>query len=306
MCPADISPVVKGQAKTPKAFPFAISADSRFLHYSARILTIGIAMGAFVLSFNALTDLAVAAGISPEFGWLWAASVDGFILIATVAAFVLQNKGKSRYYAWTILILFVLLSIFGNGWHAVLATDAAPSLPTAVAVLITAIPPITLFLSIHLLVLMVQPDQEQKKVIDRYRKRNERLRIIEEKEIERLEEAEVRKGIRDSHASKMITGAPMPLSTQTTVPIPPQISTAPPVLTGITPSSQEPVAQSALVGKNATETILNDVEMTEYLRELLELGKELPSGAAVARMMGKSERTGQNFIKKFKGEVGIL
>ncbi len=305
------------QPKLKQLNPFAISSESRSLHYAARILTVAIAVGAFVLSFNALTSLAEAAGIANALSWVWAASVDGFILIATVATFVLQNKGKSRFYAWSILILFVVISVFGNGWHAVLATTDGFKLPTWAAVVITAIPPATLFLSIHLLILMIQPNEDQRKELDRNRKKSERLKAIEDKEIERLETQELRKEIRESRAAELVSGATY---TATPIAAPPQIIPPQSVVPLASPQPiqqlpanypQSPVPypqpyQSVAETTGGSGVGMSDSQMIEYLEERLALNEDLPTGAAVARMLNKGERTGQNFIKKFKEGRGLI
>lgn len=288
-------------------------SESKALHVSARLLTVLIAVGAFVLSFAALTELAEASGIPRSLSWVWALSVDGFILINTIAAFSLQDKGGSRIYAWIILGLFVLLSIFGNAWHAVLATTDF-TLPLPVAVLVTAIPPLTLFLSIHLLILMVQPSEKQKVEAEKVAKRRERLNAVEEREIEKLEREAKALEIRNSKAANMVYGRP---ATPALPARPAHIQTSLPP-TGVTPAQYPPVAPGeALTGSENTPVpaqqqgsgepaILNENQVREILTDLLERNQKLPTGKEVATWLGKGERTGQNFIKKFKEENGVI
>jgi hypothetical protein len=306
--------------ETKNKSPFALSSDSKVLHVSARILTVFIAVGAFVLSFSALSDLAVASGILPELGWVWALSVDGFIIINTLAAFSLQNKGKSGIYAWSILVLFVILSIFGNAWHAVLTTTDY-KLPLAVSVIITAIPPITLFLSVHLLILMVQPTKEQKLETERLKKKQERLRAIEEREIEKLEKEAVRRQVRESKAAEMIRQPSTPAKPQASTPVPPirqettQIEPAPQGMKASYGETSSPLTRPDTLSVLVDETpnadsekfnrILTESEVFSILVERIANNEKLPSGKTVGEWIGKSERTGQNLVKKFKSEQGL-
>ncbi|TSD94917.1 DUF2637 domain-containing protein [Skermania sp. ID1734] len=57
----------------------------------AATLTLGLGVLAFILSFDALSDLAQVAGIQPSRAWMWPAAVDGGITLATVAIFGLSR-----------------------------------------------------------------------------------------------------------------------------------------------------------------------------------------------------------------------
>lgn len=277
--------------------PFALDSDSKALHVSARLFTVVVALGAFVLSFNALSYLAENAGILPQLSWVWALSVDGFIIINTIAAFSLQNKPRSRAYAWFTLSLFVLLSIFGNAWHAVLATTQA-TLPTAVAVIVTAIPPITLFLSIHLLILMVSPTREQKEDMNRTKKRQARLRTLEEKEIEKLEKDATIKRVRESEAARLIRDV-QPLSSRDTA------------TSSDSQTASQQVQHPTIINSPSSESPeniggLSEEEVIETLTQILNDNEKFPSGKTVGEWLGKSERTGQNLVKKFREDNNLL
>ncbi len=118
-------------------------------------LIVGLASGAFVLSFRALNDLAVASGIDNGIAWIWPLIIDGFIITATIAAFALRGRGaKTTWYPWAALILFAIVSIFGNSLHA---TEQQSTLKVAIwiATLVSAAPAVALLLASHFLVIMI-------------------------------------------------------------------------------------------------------------------------------------------------------
>lgn len=277
--------------KTPGKQPSikALQSDSKVLHYTTRIIVVLVALGAAILSFDALTALATAAGIRPEFAWIWAVVIDGFIMVATFATFALKDRGKSKYYAWTTLGVFVTLSILGNAWHAAIEKTAF-QLPLQVAVIVTAIPPLALFLAIHLLVIMVSPTHEQKIEHKRELERKERLRKIEEKELERLEKEALVREIRAQAAEtkKQVLG------TETT-----EVT---PVMADVTAEPVKLAPTPIQAVSDGTKTTKSETEIIAILKDLQAQGSPLPTGKAIADWLGRSERTGQNFLKKFKEE----
>lgn len=62
----------------------------------AAILTLGLAVLAFVLSFDALKALAVTTGTNADLAWMWPAVVDGGITLATLAIFGLSYSSAAR------------------------------------------------------------------------------------------------------------------------------------------------------------------------------------------------------------------
>ncbi|MFT4188518.1 MAG: DUF2637 domain-containing protein [Aeromicrobium sp.] len=113
-----------------------------------------IAVGAFTLSFDALSDLAVTAGIRVGLAWLLPLIVDGFIVAATLAAVVLRGRAAASIYAWATLVMFAGISVAGNALHAEGAADAT-ALPVTVAAGVSAVPAVALLLASHLLVIVM-------------------------------------------------------------------------------------------------------------------------------------------------------
>ncbi|KQV07061.1 DUF2637 domain-containing protein [Leifsonia sp. Root112D2] len=113
-----------------------------------------LAAGGFTLSFSALDDLAVASGIDHQLAFLWPLIVDGFIVVATAAAFALRSRGPAvTWYPWLALVLFSAISVVGNSIHA--ANAARIGVPVPVATVVSAVPAIALLVATHLLVVIV-------------------------------------------------------------------------------------------------------------------------------------------------------
>jgi len=291
--------------RTPSTAAPAVSSDSKILHSTTRIVVVLVAIGAAILSFNALTALAEASGIRADFSWIWAVVVDGFILVATFAAFALKDRGKSKYYAYSTLGVFVVISIIGNAWHAAIAKQGY-ALPIQAAVIVTAIPPLALFLAIHLLIIMVSPTEEQKEELARQKKRRDRLRAIEEKELERLEKAELIRDLKESQALKIaeeasISPAPKRALAPTVekVPLSTTSNSVTPIITPVPIPAETNYTETAVQPK----ILLTEPEVEAKLLQMVEAGQILPTGKTVAEWLGKSERTGQNLVKKFKATL---
>lgn len=120
--------------------------------------TVVIAAGAFILSFAALTDLAVSAGINPALGWIWPIIIDGLIVAATVAIVALAGHDrKTLAYPWALLVLGAVVSTGANAVHAVLAVEGSNgSVPVVVSAIVAAMPPVVLLAITHLTVVLVQ------------------------------------------------------------------------------------------------------------------------------------------------------
>jgi hypothetical protein len=96
--------------------PSLLRPDNRPLLYAVAAIVAALAAIAFVLSFSALRDLAVAAHVSVERAWLWPLAVDGNIVVNTVAGLLLRPRGRTvSWYPWAALFLFSAVSVLGNG-----------------------------------------------------------------------------------------------------------------------------------------------------------------------------------------------
>ncbi|WP_166998382.1 DUF2637 domain-containing protein [Paramicrobacterium fandaimingii] len=130
---------------------------------SAATGTIGIAAGAFWLSFIALADLAARSGITAGQAWVWPLLVDGLIVVATVAVVAL-DRYRAAWYPWALLIAGALVSVTANAAHALVAADA--TVPGVLASIVAAVPPLVLLASTHLTVVLIRSTSASTPVLD--------------------------------------------------------------------------------------------------------------------------------------------
>lgn len=128
--------------------------------------TVLIAIGAFVLSFAALTDLAERSGIQPNLAWIWPIIIDGMIVAATVAIVALNGfNRRAMIYPWSLLFFGAIVSTAANSTHAILTVDSIVNgVPPLVSALVAAMPPIVLLAITHLTVHMYQKKSEAAKL----------------------------------------------------------------------------------------------------------------------------------------------
>lgn len=124
--------------------------------------TVLIAVGAFVLSFDALTDLAGRSGINDNLAWIWPIIVDGMIVASTVAIVALNGHNRrAMIYPWSLLFFGAIVSTAANSVHAILTVTAEQSdIPPVVSALVAAMPPVVLLAITHLTVHMYQKKAE--------------------------------------------------------------------------------------------------------------------------------------------------
>lgn len=116
---------------------------------SVRIASTGtIAVGglAFSLSFTALSGLASANGVPSSQAWMVPLVIDGGTVVATAATLALT---RNRWFAWVLLILSSMVSVYGNVAHAGAVSG------TVISMVIAAIPPLWLLAATHLTVMLI-------------------------------------------------------------------------------------------------------------------------------------------------------
>lgn len=143
--------------------------------WTAVAATVVIAVGAFVLSFAALTDLAQRSGIDTSLAWIWPIIVDGMIVAATVAIVALNGHDRrAMIYPWSLLFFGAIVSTAANSAHAILTVGRIQSeIPPVVSALVAAMPPVVLLAITHLTVHMYQKRAEV--IQERQRLEEERL-----------------------------------------------------------------------------------------------------------------------------------
>ncbi|MFI6793704.1 DUF2637 domain-containing protein [Nonomuraea sp. NPDC050383] len=121
---------------------------------------IAVVVGAFVLSFDAITAVSEAAHIDRGLSWLMPVSVDGAMTVGTMAALVLKMLEKKTGYAWFVVLTGVIISIACNALHATQSKGAAVDLDGWQQGAVSAIPAVALALSLHLLIILIEAISE--------------------------------------------------------------------------------------------------------------------------------------------------
>lgn len=109
---------------------FSLDADPSYLRISVdadiREIALDITTGAFVLSFAVQRDLARQALIPEHLTWIFPAFVDSAILGSTIAIVIISklnlNKRDRGFYI-ALAVSVVVISIFGNAYHAAIAAQ---------------------------------------------------------------------------------------------------------------------------------------------------------------------------------------
>lgn len=121
----------------------------------ASVGALAVVGAAFTLSFDALRDIATAAHVRPSLAWLYPVAVDGAMAVAAVTAVVLRQMRQAVWYPWTVVVAGAAISIGANALHAYVAGGAI-ALPAKWAMTVSAVPPLLLALSVHLLIVLAE------------------------------------------------------------------------------------------------------------------------------------------------------
>jgi len=135
--------------------PLAVKPTNPVVNWATAAGVVGLAIGGFTLSFSSLRDLAIRSGVPEELAFVWPLIVDGFIVVATMAAYALKGRKRgSTVYPWFALVVFSVISVAGNAIHA-MDQSAELSVPVPVATVVSAVPAVALLVASHLLVVMI-------------------------------------------------------------------------------------------------------------------------------------------------------
>ncbi|WP_245953478.1 DUF2637 domain-containing protein [Arthrobacter silvisoli] len=190
--------------------------------------TVVIAIGAFILSFAALTDLAQRSGIEAHLAWIWPIIVDGMIVASTVAIVALNGHSRrAMVYPWTLLFFGAIVSTAANSVHAILTVDAIRSgIPPMVSALVAAMPPVVLLAITHLTVHMYQKRAEAAELHREWAAQAEAESYEAERERAALEEAYLAPDYRaPEHHAAPTYAPPAPVSAPVTAALPTQAPT---------------------------------------------------------------------------------
>nr|WP_276582166.1 DUF2637 domain-containing protein [Cellulomonas sp. RIT-PI-Y] len=114
-----------------------------------------LAVLAFVLSFSALRAVGVASGIDVRLGWAFPLIVDGFILLATWAAWRFRaGRLRGAWYPWAAFVVFSVVSMTGNALHARPVAVDGLLLAGWAATAFSTVPSVALLVASHMLLMI--------------------------------------------------------------------------------------------------------------------------------------------------------
>lgn len=134
-----------------------MSWSMRVTRLLAVSITFGVGAASFVLSFNALRDLATRGHIPIGQAWLWPLMVDGAILLATLGVVVMAGDPEcrnDRRFFWLVLCGGAMVSIACNALHATLSPDQP--LNAWLRGFLAAVAPTSLLVTTHGLTLLTR------------------------------------------------------------------------------------------------------------------------------------------------------
>lgn len=245
-----------------------------------RVTSVGvsaIAVGGFVLSFSTLRDLAIRSGIPSELAFIWPLIVDGFILVATAAAWALRNQTRGTWYPWAALVLFSGISVAGNALHASMVRTV--DVNYWVATVVSAIPSVAQILASHLLVVMARARETQRQASQETASVSASVAMP----LPPAEDARPAIGSGPRRPLEAVTAAEQPAAAR--------VPRTPTVAAGA--KQQDPSEDDELA------------QLAARVREARSGGEEV-NGALVARLAGVSERTGRRRLTELRSSFPDL
>ena len=133
--------------------PARINPDSRGVLYLAVGITVLLALASFLLSYAGLVAVAAWAAVPTWLSWAVPVTIDGAILVYTLAALVFRARGEGARMAWLSLSLFTALSVAANAAHAWDAGQGDPR--SGLGAVIAGLAPVAVLLTTHTLARLI-------------------------------------------------------------------------------------------------------------------------------------------------------
>ena len=127
-------------------YKVTMSYLTRSLPVIISALVMIIAGSSFVLSYVNLRDIAIQAGIPEHLAFMWPLCLDAFLILSSIYILKADTSGESTLIGWIILITFTSISVIFNMQGST----------TIISMAIHAIPPISLCVSLELLMQMIR------------------------------------------------------------------------------------------------------------------------------------------------------
>lgn len=119
-----------------------------------------LALGAFVLSYNALYEVAKSHGIPVRLAWIWPLLIDGAIVVFSISVVRASLLRESARWPWALVIVFTVGTVFFNVLHFV-----PIPYPLVVSVTIAIIAPVGLVLAFETVMGMLKSNVARKEIV---------------------------------------------------------------------------------------------------------------------------------------------
>lgn len=111
-----------------------------------------LAIGAFVLSYVALWDIAIKHGLPKTLAWIWPLLIDGSIVVFSIAVIRAALHGEGERWPWSLIIVFTVATIAFNALHS----NQIPVATKYVSIVVFIVPPIALVLAFETAMAMIR------------------------------------------------------------------------------------------------------------------------------------------------------
>lgn len=140
------------------------------LSIATAALVLLLSLGGFVLSYNALWDMAYKFGTFPRLSFIWPLLIDFALVVFSIAVFRASVLGERVGWAWMLVGLFTIATIAINVLHV---WAFLPEL--AVKIIVAAVPPVALFLSFETFIDMAKKEYDRSGLVNKLATLKEQL-----------------------------------------------------------------------------------------------------------------------------------
>ncbi len=127
---------------------------NKYIAWLTSILVFAVALGSFVLSYNALYDVAIKNGITPSLAFIWPLLVDFSLVVFSLAVVTAHLYSESTRKQWLLVAIYTIATVLFNCLHA-------PD--NLLARVIATVPPVSLFFSFELLMQQLKNSMDRAK-----------------------------------------------------------------------------------------------------------------------------------------------
>lgn len=129
-----------------------LTKQSKQIADAVTIALVLISLVSFVLSYHSLVVMATQHGLPEWLAWLWPLCLDLFMITACLTVIRFQMLKAKTIYPWAVVILTTFASLGFN-----VASVYSTGDPLTMAMY--AVPPLTVFISLELLLMIIKVEQ---------------------------------------------------------------------------------------------------------------------------------------------------